>query len=191
MTDSLDRASSVYLRPGEWFTGQERALIKTILGSCVAVTMFHRSTGFAAICHALMPSCEQKKSCTGYCQGFSRYADCIVRRMSEMFLHRGVKTENIEVKLFGGADTLSSKSLASESLKVGARNIEQARKSLDEVGMRLSTSDVGGSTGRKIFFDTATGEVLLKRLNGSADSVTGRFLVEEIAGRIVIRGKAG
>jgi chemotaxis protein CheD len=191
MTGNLEKTPTLYLKPGEWFFGRERGLIKTILGSCIAVTMFHRNTRLAAICHALMPACEKKGGCTGYCESHSRYADCIIRRMTEIFFHRGIKAGDIELKLFGGADSFSVDSGGKSPLSVGARNFEQARKSIEKEGLRLSGSDVGGSEGRKLFFDTHTGEVLLKRMNAKTDTGTGRCLVEQFGGGIGSRGKAG
>lgn len=190
MTGNSELMPTLYLKPGEWFSGQERAIIKTILGSCVAVTMFHRNTRLAAICHALMPACEKKGGCSG-CESYSRYAECIIRRMTEIFFHRGIKAGDIEVKLFGGADSLSVDSGRKSSLSVGTRNFEQARTSIEKEGLRLSGSDVGGSKGRKLFFDTHTGEVLLKRMNVKTDTGTGRFLVEQFGGGIGSRRKAG
>ena len=191
MTGNSELMPTLYLKPGEWFSGQERTLIKTVLGSCVAVTMFHRNTRLAAICHALMPACEKKGGCTAYCESHSRYAECIIRRMAEGFFQRGIKAGEIEVKLFGGADSLSVDSGRKNSLRVGARNFEQARTSIEKEGLRLSGSDVGGSKGRKLFFDTYTGEVLLKRMNAKTDTDTGRCLVEQFGGGIGSRRKAG
>jgi chemotaxis protein CheD len=190
MTGNSKITPTIYLKPGEWFSGQERAIIKTILGSCIAVTMFHRRTRCAAICHALMPACEKKMGCSG-CESYSRYAECIIQRMAKGFLQKGIKAEDIEVKLFGGADSLSVDSGRKSSLSVGTRNFEQARTSIEKERLRLSGSDVGGTKGRKLFFDTHTGEVLLKRMNAKTDTGTGRFLVDQFGGGVGSRRKAG
>jgi chemotaxis receptor (MCP) glutamine deamidase CheD len=38
MTASSDQRTALYLKPGEWFFGGKRCLVRTILGACVAVT---------------------------------------------------------------------------------------------------------------------------------------------------------
>ncbi|MEW6669071.1 MAG: chemotaxis protein CheD [Thermodesulfobacteriota bacterium] len=191
MTRHAENAPTIYLKPGEWFSGRERMIIRTVLGSCVAVTMFHRNTRLAAMCHALMPTCTENRGCSSYCRSSAKYVDCIVRRMMGLFFQRNIKAGDIQVKLFGGADSLSLRSGARNSLSMGSRNFQQARRAIENEGLRLGTSDVGGDKGRKLVFDTYTGEVLLKRLSPRTDTGTGRFLTEQIAGRIVSRGKAG
>jgi chemotaxis protein CheD len=191
MSRPLGEIPTVYLRPGEWFSGQDRVLVKTVLGSCVSVTMFHRNTHLAAICHALMPTCEEKRGCSGDCDSRPRYADCITRKMAEVFFKRGFKPWEIEVKLFGGADSLSVDSGKRGSLRMGTRNYVQAWETIEKEGLRLGISHVGGTRGRKLLFDTFTGEVLLRRLHPRTDTGTGEFIMEEIARGIGKAGRAG
>jgi chemotaxis protein CheD len=191
MTGTPEEKPIVYLKPGEWFYGRQHVYVKTILGSCVAVTMFHGKSGLSAICHALMPTCDEQRGCCGPCRNYARYAECIVRRMGEVFFERGFKADDIEVKLFGGADSLSIHAGSKSSLRVGARNVAQARETIEEQGFKLGTSDVGGKVGRKLLFNAANGEVFMKRMSPQSYTGTGRFLVEQIAGGIVNRGKAG
>jgi chemotaxis receptor (MCP) glutamine deamidase CheD len=42
-----------------------------------------------------------------------------------------------------------------------------ARKKLAEAGLELKSSDVGGFQGRKIYFDTDSGDVWVKRFRGN------------------------
>jgi chemotaxis receptor (MCP) glutamine deamidase CheD len=46
---------------------------------------------------------------------------------------------------------------------VGKLNIEVAMKSLEEQGFTIAASSLGGKCGINIYFNTQTGEVLLKR----------------------------
>jgi len=188
MTGNLQKLPMLYLKPGEWYYGQEPFLITTVLGSCVAVTMFHRETRLAAMCHALMPSCEEKNGCKQLCEEFSRYTSCIIPRMAEIYFQKGIAAGNIEIKLFGGSHSLSINSR--DSLKVGTRNIDHAITSIQQNGLRLVKWDVGGSKGRKLLFETDSGEVLMKRLNPNTDTGTGRFLIEQMTRGVVGRGNA-
>lgn len=157
-------AAAIYLRPGEWLFGENLGFIKTILGSCVAVTMYHRFTGPAAICHAVLPACKESESCRSYCKRHSRYAGCIIPRMAQMFFEKGMKARDIEVKLFGGSDILKTNAGPVDLPGVGKRNIEQARKWIENERLTLKISDVGGIKGRSLLFDTRTGDVLVRRL---------------------------
>jgi len=178
MTGNTQKLPMLYLKPGEWYCGQEPVLITTVLGSCVAVTMFNRQTRLAAMCHALMPACGEKRHCRQLCDEFSRYTSCIVPRMAEVYFERGIAAGSIEVKLFGGSHSLSTDSR--DSLKVGTRNLDHAMTSIRKDGLKLVKWDVGGSKGRKLLFDTYSGGVLMKRLNPNAETGTGRFLIEQM-----------
>jgi chemotaxis protein CheD len=166
MTGSSTDSGYTYLKPGSWYFGPITGIIRTILGSCVAVTMFHRRSGRSAICHAVMPICDQNGSCGVYCAEHSRYTDCIVRAMAGLFFEQGVKAKEIEVKLFGGSNGLGGAGDLTRT-GVGKQNVTQARKALQEKDLFLKVSDVGGAAGRKLLFDTSTGEVMIKKLTGS------------------------
>jgi len=47
---------------------------------------------------------------------------------------------------------------------IGRQNITAAEQVLKSEGLKMHAVDVGGLLGRKIYFYTDTGEVLLKRL---------------------------
>jgi chemotaxis protein CheD len=153
----------IYLKPSEIYIAGEPALVETVLGSCVSITMHNRRSGVGIMCHCLLPRCKNERPCDGACSGEFKYVDCSIRRMTEKFDSYDIKRSDIEVKVFGGADMFTG----GKSISVGRQNIETALKIIKNEGLNLSASDVGGTQGRKIFFYTHTGEVLLKRLKGS------------------------
>ena len=154
----------VYLKPGELYFSGEPAVVATVLGSCLAITMFHRRRGLGAICHGLLPTCDGQKDCSGDCLDGLKYVDCSIRRMVQLFDQQKVRRGEIEVKCFGGSDMFSRPIERQGLVSVGRQNIISAEKILHSEGLKLVVKDVGGLQGRKIFFSTHTGEVLLKRL---------------------------
>ena len=68
------------------------------------------------------------------------------------------------MKCFGGADMFSRKIEKPGVVSVGRQNIMTAEETLKREGFTIAKQDVGGLGGRKLFFYTHTGEVLLKRL---------------------------
>lgn len=143
----------VYLKPGELHFAATPAVVTTVLGSCVSVTMFDRLSGTAAICHALLPEGPRSDA--------FRYVDSSIIHMLEMFAAHGVNRQRLEVKVFGGADMLGA---GGRRVGVGRRNVEIATLVLAANGLTVAAQDVGGTRGRKLFFVTHTGEVFLKRL---------------------------
>jgi chemotaxis protein CheD len=154
----------LYLKPGETYFSAEPAVVVTVLGSCLTVTMFHRRRGLGAICHCLLPNCSVQKECRGDCLERLKYVDCSIPRMVRFFDRYKVQHNEIEVKCFGGADMFTRQIERPGVVSIGRQNIITAEKALRAEGLKLNAKDVGGLQGRKIFFYTHTGEVLLKRL---------------------------
>jgi chemotaxis protein CheD len=149
--------ASVYLKPGELLICKYETLVTTVLGSCISITMFHHDSRIGAICHALLPR-EKTKG-----EAF-RYVDTSILNMLDRFTDYGISRELIEVKLFGGAEMLIAGRNSDRSVTVGRKNIEVALQMIETEKLRLVASDFGGTQGRKIYFNTHTGEILLKRL---------------------------
>lgn len=159
----------VYLKPAEMLVREKPGIIRTILGSCIAVTMFNRRLGITAICHALLPKCPSPAEAQEHLSKL-KYVDTVIPEMIRRIRNFGVEPDEIEVKLFGGSDMLGATQVeAGRDQPVGRLNIETAKQVLHAEHLVVSVTDVGGKFGRKIFFYTHTGEVLLKRLK--ADDV--------------------
>lgn len=153
----------IYLKPAELAVAERPSLISTVLGSCVAVTLFSCRRKVGAICHAMLPS--------GGCGNGFKYVDSSLRHMLEHFDRLGIDRKEIDVKLFGGADMFEAAPFPSRSMTVGRQNIQAAFDNLRQEGLRIVVSDVGGRQGRKLLFYSHTGEVLLKRLYNRSQSL--------------------
>jgi chemotaxis protein CheD len=154
----------IYLKPGEMHITDQPTRVITVLGSCLAVTMYCRRLAMGGICHGQLPLCDLKKPCAGNCLGCLKYVDCSILQMVKIFDQHQVKRSEIEVKCFGGADMFSRSGNRASVVSIGKQNIEAAQETLLGLGMQSIAHDVGGLQGRKIYFFTHTGEVFLKRL---------------------------
>lgn len=159
------RVDAVYLKPGDFCIALRPTVVKTVLGSCVTVTMYSARTKIGAACHALLPTCreDQGPQCsTRTCQTASRYVECIIPEMARRMQEKGMVLSELEIKLFGGADMMMD-SLADHQ-RVGSQNVLKSKMILARMGMTIKSSDVGGGAGRKLIFDTRSGDVWIKRL---------------------------
>ncbi len=155
----------VFLHTGDAYIGVTPTLVSTVLGSCVAISMFCPRTRQGAICHAFLPSrVKSPDSREPYLQ-ICRYVDTSVPHLLKSMNRLGVKKNEIEVKLFGGATGLTySQVRPSCALGIGNRNVEAALEHLKAHGLPPRSMDVGGNVGRKLLFSTYTGDVWIKRL---------------------------
>lgn len=151
----------VHLAPGKIHVTKREELVETILGSCVAVTLFDRSNHVGAICHALLPTPEG-----GAGGESSRHVRGAIRLMLSRMESMGAQRDRLEVKLFGGSGMFSADESGAEGLGVGKRNVEEALDCLASLGVHPAVRDVGGGCGRRIYFNTGDGAVYIRRLRG-------------------------
>lgn len=157
MKDLIDsHTHNIYLKPGEVVVAKRPVLVSTVLGSCVAVTMFSPDRGFGAICHAMLPDSSGHKADL-------RYVDTAVRHIYCKAVECGAGS-NLVVKLFGGARVLNVDSAEAYGLTVGEKNIASALEILSSLGLVVAGADTGGLVGRKLYFCTREGDVYLRRM---------------------------
>jgi chemotaxis protein CheD len=147
---------NIYLKPGEVLISRTPVLVSTVLGSCIAVTLFSASTGFGAICHAMLPVN------TGRAHDL-RYVDSALLHIYDKIVECGIGSD-LTVKLFGGAQVLDVGESSSERITIGEQNVVKAEEILNFLGLAVSVRDTGGFLGRKLFFCTRSGDVYLRRM---------------------------
>lgn len=150
------RLRNVYLKPGEVFVSRTPTLVSTVLGSCVSVVIFSPEAGMGAMCHAQLPFARGNDDL--------RYVDKAVSYMYDRLSAISGRTKGFEVKLFGGAEGLVHRRGPELPTSIGGQNVAAAMKVIESLGLRVTASDTGGDRGRKIFFYSNSGEVLLRRL---------------------------
>lgn len=153
----------VYLKAGEIVFSDTPHVVLTVLGSCLSVTMMHRRSGTASICHGVLPHCREREHCTGDCREMTKYVECALVWMLKRFRAAGISPRELEVKIFGGADMFTRRSERGP-ISVGKQNIAVAQKIIEAESITVTSMDVGGQQGRKLFFNTRTGDVMLKKL---------------------------
>lgn len=153
----------IYLHPGELCFSNKGVVVTTILGSCVAITMHNKYVGLGMISHCMLPYCKNGLKGCDSCPDIFKYVDCTILRMIEKFNSIGIKKEDIEIKIFGGADVLKNQNKLSNTQSVGAQNIKAALNTLEKFNLKVISYDTGGQKGRRIFFHTDTGDVYIKK----------------------------
>ncbi len=156
---------TLYLKPGEMAIRTRPTKVTTVLGSCIALTLFVPRLRAGAICHALLPVCKEQPICRERCRSPHKYVNCVVPEMVRGLQEYGATVREMEVKLFGGADMFAHPR-RNDALSVGRQNINAALHAVSAHALRIRLKDVGDGHGRKIHFFSHTGEVWMKRLGG-------------------------
>jgi chemotaxis protein CheD len=154
----------LHLKPSELLISHDPYEVTTVLGSCVAVTMFGARLGLAAICHAMLPAPGQGLCLEAAAREPYKFVSFVVPFMAEAFRRAGLRPAEIEVKIFGGANLIGRHAGRDCPHCVGPANVRMAALLLEGESLRIRASNVGGGRGRKIVFNTRTGEVMHKHL---------------------------
>lgn len=145
----------VYLRPGDFCFGDDRLRITTVLGSCVAILLWHPLRAHGGMCHFMLPSRNQSTRLA--LEG--RYGDEAMALFMLELRRRHTVPGEYQVHVYGGGNMFYENS--SSSMDIGKQNIGMACRMLDEYGFTLTKDHLGSFGHRKIAFDIWSGEVRL------------------------------
>lgn len=151
---------AVKIRPGEYYVTRGNEMITTTLGSCVAACIRDRVSGIAGMNHFLLPdSTMNGERWEGTPVSLAaRYGNLAMELLINDILVRGGSRQNLEIKVFGGARVLDMK------INIGECNTAFVRDYLHTEGLPITAEDLGGLYSRKLFYYSATGRSLVKKL---------------------------
>jgi len=95
----------------------------------------------------------------------TRYGNVAIDTLVESMANLGCSTGSLEAQIFGGGSVVNHLSCA--GVDIGKRNILFAKSRLAQHRIKVVHQDVGGELGRKIHFDSVTGQVIVKKIDAS------------------------
>lgn len=131
-------------------------LVTRALGSCLGITLYNPLKKLGAMAHPMLPDIERARTNANP----SRYVNYTIRKMVEDLEKAGSARSRLVAKLFGGARMFAF--ISSDSLlNVGEKNIAMAREVFNELNIKISAEEVGGTFGRTIELNLETGKVVV------------------------------
>lgn len=147
-----ESANSVLVGIADIKLGRAPQVLKTNLGSCIAVCLYCAEKGVGGMLHFMLDYPLPKER-EGFKKG--KYAESGIPELVTQMGHRfGVGPGQLTAKIFGGARLLPT-----VTRNIGLDNDAAARRVLREMGIRVIAAKTGGEKGYKIDFDLATGKV--------------------------------
>jgi chemotaxis protein CheD len=145
----------VFLSPGEIACATKPTLITTVLGSCVAVTLWDSVKRLGGVNHFILP--RSRIAADG-----TRYGDKAMAQLMEQLLVLGASRASLQAKVFGGANVLP---LGGNQGSVGAANVAFAMNDLSVHRIPVKGHRTGGEYGRLLIFNTDTGDAFVRRVS--------------------------
>ncbi len=153
--------SAKNISPGGWSVDSNGAM-GTILGSCVSVCLYDRQLNLGGMNHFLLPS---RGSGQNDDEDIILAGDFAMEVLVNALLGKGAKKARLVAKAFGGGAIVGA-----IRMPIGERNAAFARHWLDQEGIPLVASDLGGAWARKVVCVPATGEAFCRRIPVNRES---------------------
>lgn len=136
------------------------------LGSCVGVALYDPVSKVSGLLHCMLPDSTQIRNNSNLAKFADTGIDELIRQMQSL----GANKSRLVAKLAGGAQMFAMTS-ANDSLRVGERNTEAARKKLKELNIRILSEDCGLNYGRTVEFYSETGNYVIKSVGKSIKTI--------------------
>jgi len=164
---SFTKLIDVFLMPGECFVGDERYRVRTLVGSCVSMTLWHPRLRMGAISHFLLPGVSRR---TGAGKSGTYGIDSAEMMVAEL-LRLGVPVNQCQGKIFGGGAMFPRHG---NQVDIGRQNGDCARLLMKKYGVHVVSEDLFGEGHRQIIFTLKSGEVLCRQVPPNVASPAGR-----------------
>jgi chemotaxis protein CheD len=158
----------VFLQPGECYFGEAGTRIRTLLGSCISVTMWHPQRRIGGMVHCLLPA-RDVLECA---EPDGRFVDEALLWLMREAVREHTDPAGYRIKLFGGANMFARLGLPN-AVQVGRKNSDTATRILECLGLAIDAHDVGKDVYRSIIFDISSGAVWVRcgDANGETNSL--------------------
>ena len=135
-------------------------LVSLGLGSCIGLALVDKRAGVAGLAHIVLPETSGNPKP----EAMNKFADHAVPALVDGMVERGASRMFMQAALVGGASMF-----AAAGLEVGQRNAVAVRELVAERRLNVVAEAVGGSRGRTVKVDVASGTVSVREAGGTEE----------------------
>jgi len=155
-----DSFMEIFLNPGEYYFGDHETRIRTVLGSCVSMTLWHPRLRVGGMTHFMLPT-RSSEGTPAESDLDGRYADEALELLMAEIDAVGAPHREYQVKLFGGGNMFPTITKQGQPT-LGDKNIDTARDLIGRYGFPCAAEHLGGKGHRNVIFDVWSGDVWVK-----------------------------
>jgi chemotaxis protein CheD len=159
----------VFLHPGDFIFGEPGTHVHTILGSCIAICLWHPVLRIGGMCHFVLPSRPIGESKSEALDG--RYGEEAMAMFDLALKLHQTNYKEYQAKIFGGANMCKETTGFKDDL-IGEKNAEKAMQLLMNRGAAITVVHVGEQGHRRIVMDITTGDVWVKYKTDNSDETS-------------------
>jgi chemotaxis protein CheD len=166
VSDQIGNKKGVFLHPGEYAIADASTVVRTVLGSCVSIILWHPLRKIGAMSHFMLPTLAagRKRTPDG------RYGDEAMTLMLKELRLLGIEPTECQAKIFGGGMMFSERE-GRQASAIGMQNGEMARRLLKEHRIPVVAECLYGEGHRRVVFDVQSGDVWALQVRQSLTTV--------------------
>jgi len=131
------------------------------LGSCIGFCALDPVSNVAGMVHVMLPERFPDKPV----DKLGKFADTGIPALIEALEKLGASKSRLICAMAGGAQVFKFGANVASKLDIGARNGIAVEEQAKKLGLKVVAKDIGGSAGRTMTLDGATGEVKVRTVS--------------------------
>lgn len=137
------------LSPGYVVVATDPTLLCSVCGNGVVVILRDRIKKVGGMVHCIFPKKEWDQNVSNY------QADIAIAQLIKKMIESKCSLSHLEAQIYGGGN------LRGHNVKRAKKVVSVVKRILKKFNIEIVTEDIGGILGRKVMFDTQTGDVLI------------------------------
>lgn len=154
---------------GGYHASRNPIVLRTLLGSCVAVCLHDPQRKIGGMNHILFVG----KAGLKHFNRPARFGVNAMQLLISKMIRLGGRKEAFIAKIFGGSQIMQNQG---GSIATGLKNVAFVKEYLKLESIEIATENTGGTDIRTIFFHTDSGDVYLRRTSAA---LVGKLLIKE------------
>ncbi|MDR2353021.1 MAG: response regulator [Deltaproteobacteria bacterium] len=167
----MSEINRVFILPGEYFISKQPHIISTLLGSCVAICLYHPQLKFGGMNHYMLPESPNKERS-------GKYGDYAISVLLQFMERTAGSLGNVEAIISGGANVVDN---ISTGVQIGQRNVQIARELLRKNNIHITKENVGGNVGIKLHYQNWNNQLTIEPMDRK--TMSGSLITREEVGR--------
>ena len=127
------------------------------LGSCVGVAIYDPVMKIGGLVHVMLPDSTAVKNNTN----IAKFADTGIRELLKLLEKKGINRARLKAKIAGGAQMFAFNT-TNDAMRVGDRNVEASKRTLQQLRIPIVAEDTGKNYGRTVIFYPENGDFVIK-----------------------------
>lgn len=132
---------------GESVLLRDEDTARSVVGSCIGLVLHHRRAKIAAMTHIVLPESAGRPGSPG------KFADTAIPYLIDQLAKEGAHAGGLVAVMAGGARMFGKQG----PIQIGEANTAAVTALIENRGITIRGTSTGGSKGRRLSFDCATG----------------------------------